>query len=45
MYILTTGNLIKIEDQQNINDRIDMINQLDSGGIRKLQENDVRREI
>ncbi len=36
MYILTTGNLIKIEDQQNINDRIDMINQLDSGGIRKL---------
>ncbi len=35
-YILTTGNLIKLEDQQNINDRINMINHLDSSGIRKL---------
>jgi hypothetical protein len=38
-YVITTGNLIRREDQRNIEDRISNINQLNPAELRKLYRN------
>ncbi len=40
-YFVTTGNLIRKEDQKNLEEKISFINQLDTLGLRKLYRNTI----